>query len=557
MSKLKLRDYQQEAVNGFWRFIKKTPGNPVLILPTAAGKSVISAKIIQDTLSIGYRVLVLCRQKELLVQNQNALSSIDPSIKSGVFCAGLGKKQTEEDVVFASIQSVAERAFDLGRRELIIVDECHQIPRNDNTQYGLFLRDMKTATPNVRVLGLTATPFRMDCGSIVGDGQPFDGIAYDVPVKKMLDDGYVTPLRSVSVKTVDTSNVSKSGWDFNLSQLGSCFEEVAEANAKEIVAVADSAGRQSCLVFTSSVKHAELVTEQIRSLTGQSVGLITGDTFSMERSKTIDDFKGGRLRWLVNCSVLTTGFDAPRTDLLAVCRATLSPALFAQIAGRGLRLFEGKEDCLFLDFGGNVNRHGAIDDPFFGIKEIKRQANGEPVVKECPNCKNSVPAGVRFCECGFQFPPPEIKVNMSADGIAQIMKAGQAAKWYDVSDISYHLHTPKDEGKTPSLRVEYTCTPELAEGEELGNLQTRRFSEWICLMHEGFAGNKALQWWRKRSYNDVPETLFEAVALADKGSLCVPTRIRVKPDGKYSRITDYQLVEKPKRVDLFDEEAPF
>ena len=147
MSKLNLRDYQQEAVNGFWRFIKKTPGNPVLILPTASGKSVISAKIIQDTLSIGYRVLVLCRQKELLVQNQNALSSIDPSIKSGVFCAGLGKKQTGEDVVFASIQSVAERAFDLGRRELIIVDECHQIPRNDNTQYGLSLIHIRRCRP--------------------------------------------------------------------------------------------------------------------------------------------------------------------------------------------------------------------------------------------------------------------------------------------------------------------------------------------------------------------------------------------------------------------------
>ena len=555
--KLKLRDYQQDAVNGFWRFTRKTPGNTVLILPTASGKSVISAKIIQDTLSIGYRVLVLCRQKELLVQNQNALSSIDSSIKSGVFCAGLGKKQTEEDVIFASIQSVADRAFDLGRRELIIVDECHQIPRNDNTQYGMFLRDMKTATPNVRVLGLTATPYRMDCGSIVGEGQPFDGIAYNVPVKKMLDDGYVTPLRSVSVKTVDTSNVAKSGWDFNLSQLGSCFEEVAESNAKEIVTVADSAGRQSCLVFTSSVKHAELVADQIRGLTGQTVGLITGDTFSLERAKIIDDFKARRLRWLVNCSVLTTGFDAPCTDLLAVCRATLSPALFAQIAGRGLRLYPGKDDCLFLDFGGNVNRHGAIDDPFFGIKEIKRQANGEPVVKECPNCKMDVPAGVRFCECGFKFPPPEIKVNMSADGIAQIMKAGQAAKWYDVSEVKYFEHTPKDENKTASMRVEYTCTPELEDGEELGNLQTRRFSEWICIMHDGFAGKKAGDWWRKRSFNDMPETLWEATELATRGSLCVPARIRVKPDGKYHRITDYELREKPKRVELYDEEAPF
>lgn len=554
---MQLRDYQQEAVDKFWNFTKNTKGNSVLVLPTASGKSVIAGKIIADTVSIGYRVLVLCRQKELLQQNQAALANLSPEIKSGIYCAGLGKKQTEEDVVFASIQSVADKAHQLGRRELIIIDECHQIPRNENTQYGMFFKDAKVSTPNQRLLGLTATPYRMDCGSIVGEGQPFDGIACEVSVKKMLDDGYVTPLKSVSVHTVDTSNVSRSGWDFNLSQLGSCFEEVAGANAREIVSVANTAGRRSCLVFASSVKHAELIAKEIEELTSETVGLITGETFTMERSNTIDSFKAGKLRWLVNCSVLTTGFDAPCTDLLAVCRATLSPALFAQIAGRGLRLSPGKDDCLFLDFGGNVNRHGAIDDPFFGIKEIKRQANGEAVVKECPNCKNSVPAGCRYCECGFKFPPPEIKVNMSADGIAQIMKAGQAAKWYDVTDVAYHHHSSKHEDKPDSLKVTYTCVPELEEGEELGNLQTRRFSEWICLIHEGFAGKKANDWWRKRSRNDMPETIYEGVSLADQGSLCVPSKIRVKPDGKYSRITDYQLTEKPQRVDLFDEEAPF
>ena len=555
--KFELRDYQADAVNGFWNFVKNTPGNPFLELPTASGKSLIIAKIIEDTLSLGYRVLVLCRQKELLVQNQAALENLTDIRDSGIYCAGLGKKQSDNDVVFASIQSVAEKAHELGRRELVIVDECHMIPRNENTQYGMFLKEAKVSTPNQRVLGLTATPYRMDCGSITGEGQPFDGCAYKVSVSKMLRDGHITPLRSVSVNTVDTTSVSRSGWDFNQSQLGSCFAEVAEANAKEIVYVANTERRGSCLVFASSVKHAELLAEQIEKMTGEKAGLITGETFSMERENTIDKFKAGRLRWLVNCSVLTTGFDAPRTDLLAVCRATLSPALFAQIAGRGLRKFEGKDDCLFLDFGGNVQRHGPIDDPLFGIKEIRRQGNGEAVTKECPSCKLIVAAGSRFCECGFKFPPPEIKVNMSADSIAQIMKAGLSAKWYDVTKAYYVEHVSKKEGKPNSMRVEYTCTPEMEDGEEAGNLQTRRFSEWICIEHEGFAGQNAAKWWRKRSFNAMPETVWEAVALADGGSLCVPKRIKVKPDGKYHRITDFELTEKPARIDLFDDEAPF
>ncbi len=554
---IELRNYQKAAVNGFWSYIKNTPGNPLLELPTGSGKSYVIAKIIQDTLGLGYRVLVLCRQKELILQNRAAYEAFSGDTASGIYCAGLSKKQNDCDVVFASIQSVADKAHEFGRRELVIIDEAHHIPRNENTQYGMFLKEAKVSTPNQRLLGLTATPYRMDCGTLVGEGQPFDGIAYRVPVSKMLEEGHIAPLKSVSVSTVDTSGVSKSGWDFNQGQLGSCFAEVAEANAKEIVYVANTGRRGSCLVFASSVKHAELLAEFIGKMSSDKVGLITGETFSMERENTIDSFKAGTLRWLVNCSVLTTGFDAPKTDLLAVCRATLSPALFAQIAGRGLRNSPGKDDCLFLDFGGNVQRHGPIDDPFFGIKEIKRQGNGEAVTKECPACKLIIAAGTRFCECGFKFPPPEIKVSLGADGISQIMKAGLSAKWYDVSSAYYVEHVSKNEGKPNSMKVTYTCTPELEEGEDLGDLQTRRFSEWICLEHEGFALMNATKWWRKRSFNAQPETVWEAVSLADGGALCTPNRIKVKPDGKYSRITDYELTEKPPRVELFDEEAPF
>ena len=385
----------------------------------------------------------------------------------------------------------------------------------------------------------------------------FDGTAYEVTVKRMLDGGYICPVRTASVSTVDTSSVRRSGWDFNLSELASTFEATVEANADEIIAVANTEDRKKCLCFTTSVKHAEDLAEIIEKKTGERAAVVTGDTLPILRETILENFKTGSLKWLVNCSVLTTGFDAPRTDLIALCRATLSPGLFAQMVGRGLRLAEGKTECLVLDFGGNTRRHGAIDDPEFGIGSVRGSSGepGEAPRKECPSCEAVVASGTRYCECGFRF-EFESNVDKNADGLAQIMQAGNEPKWYEVVDVDYFIHTPKDEDKEQSMRVQYTVEP-LDEESRDGNLSTRRFNEWICLAHAGFPRQKAVRWWISRSRNQPPITIFEAVELAQKGCLCMPTEIKVKPDGKYHRITDYKLTEKPEFVHLEEDDCPF
>ena len=534
--------------------MKNTSGDPVLVLPTAAGKSIIIAEICRGLAKVGYKAVVLCRQKELISQNKEKLNTIAPDITTGVYCAGLGKKQTTPDVIFGTVQSLAEKACDIGERHLVIIDECHQLPRSESGQYATFLSVIKTCNPKLRVLGLTATPYRLDCGHIIGEGQPFDGIAYTVPVKTMLDGGYITPLKSIGVSTVDTSEVTKSGWDFNNTELANCFEAVVKQNAAEIVQAANQHSRRKCLAFTTSVKHAGDLREELERLTGEDVGLILGDTIPLMRSTILSNFANGSLRWLVNCSVLTTGFDAPSIDLIAVCRATLSPALFAQICGRGLRKHPGKKDCLLLDFGGNVKRHGPIDADDYGINSIKGVGGeGEAPFKECPNCEALVPAGTRVCECGFKF-PRAVTIESNADGIHQVMQAGPTSSWWRVTNVEYHGHSPKDESKPMSMRVDYQVEAEDSEG---GNLSHRRFSEWVCFEHEGFARSKAESWWRKRSRNETPETVWEAVELASKGALSETSRILVKPDGKYSRIVQHVLDVKPARVELDDEEAPF
>jgi len=552
-----LREYQQDAVNGFWNYVRNSEGNPVLVLPTAAGKSIIIADICKGLVAVGYRGLVVCRQKELVQQNLAALNRFCPDVDAGIYCAGLGKKQTDKDIIFGTIQSLSGHADIFGARQLTIIDEAHQVSSNENTQYARFLADLKTYNPKTRTLGLTATPFRLDCGPIVGPNQMFDGTAYEVTVERMLEGGYICPVRTASVSTVDTSNVRRSGWDFNLSELASTFEATVDANADEIIAVANTEDRKKCLCFTTSVKHAEDLAEIIEKKTGERAAVVTGETMPILREAILDNFRNGVLRWLVNCSVLTTGFDAPKTDLIALCRATLSPGLFAQMVGRGLRLAEGKKECLVLDFGGNTRRHGAIDDPDFGVASAKNSSGepGQAPRKECPACEAVVASGTRYCECGFKF-EFESNVDKSADGLTQIMQAGNGPKWYEVTEVEYFIHTPREEFKEQSMRVQYTVEP-LDDKSRDGNLSTRRFNEWICLAHEGFPRQNAMRWWMKRSRNAIPSTIFEAVELASRGCLCTPKQIKVKPDGKYHRITDYKLTPKPEFVELEEDDCPF
>ena len=144
--------------------------------------------------------------------------------------------------------------------------------------------------------------------------------------------------------------------------------------------------------------------------------MITGQTDKEERKRHLEDFRAGSLRWLVNVDVLTTGFDAPRVDCVAVLRATMSPGLFCQIVGRGLRTSPEKQDCLILDFGGNIERHGSLDDPHYGrdtggrsqsqVQEetAPRESQG-PAEIDCPQCGIGIPSRFAFCpECGADIP---------------------------------------------------------------------------------------------------------------------------------------------------------
>lgn len=546
------RDYQTEAVDSTMNYLRKAKGSPLIELPTGSGKSLVQAMLCQKVAGWGKRAIILQPSRELTEQNVAKLKALAPELSVGIYSASLRSKQSEADFVYATIGSVVDKECELGERSMVIVDECHLIPRGDGGQYNKFLRQLKALNPKARMIGMTATPYRLDNGSIIGTGLPFEGVSYRLPVGRLLDEGHLAPLLSKNVLGVDTSGLRRSGWDFKGSDLSDLFMGNVRESVRETVAIASSEGRKSCLVFCSGVDHAAAVARYIEwELTGEKVGVVTGDTLPLERAQLIADFRSGRLRWLVNCNVLTTGFDAPNVDLISVMRATLSAGLFSQICGRGLRTSPGKTDCILLDFGGNVKRHGAIDDPDYGNKPKPEAGKGEAVMKVCPCCGSQAYAASRECGCGYQFPAPQINVDSSADSVNDVMNATAKNPWTEVkvAEAKYFRHSK--EGKPDSLRVIYK-----AEGKE-GQLFAPEYSEWLCIEHEGVARDMAEAKWNKLSRNHCPDTVYEALTLADAGALAVPDKILVKQDGKYWRLKLPRTVKRPPFIELPDLEAPF
>ena len=527
-----LRDYQREAVDGLYNYwASKAGDNPLIVAPTGSGKTAILAQIIKDAMSYpDTRVLVVTHVKELLEQGANGLLKLYPEADYGIYSAGLKQKVLNKPITFAGIQSVWERAYDMvPAPDLVLIDEAHLLPKNTETRYNRFIADLKICNPDVKVVGLTATPYRLDTGYLhKGKGAIFDGIAHDIPISLLMDQGYLSPVISKGgIKQIDLTGVGKRGGEFIESELATAASdpELIESTVKEVVTLAKD--RKSWLVFSSGVNHAHLLADQF-DRHGIDAGVVTGSDSSSVRGKTIADFKSGKLKCLINVNVLTTGFDYPGVDCIVMCRSTMSCGLYIQCIGRGTRVAEGKENCLVLDYGSNVERHGFIDQ--VKPKDKMSSGDGEAPAKQCESCQTIVHAAAKICpECGFEFPAPLL--NHGSSSYSGAMLSSQVvAEWVDVDDVMYSRH--KKEGKPDSIKVTYYA----------GMLSV---SEWLCPDHGGYAASKYRE--RKSLLNAYADTTTEA--LDEAHFWRKPSRVMVKPSNhnpKYKEITkfDYTQVER-------------
>jgi DNA repair protein RadD len=521
---IELRDYQRAAVDALYGWFRAGRGSPLVVAPTGSGKSVILAEFARSAV-VAYpetRILIVTHVRELIAQNHAALIRLWPDAPAGIYSAGLGKRQLGRQILVAGVQSVARRARELGHVDLAIVDEAHLVPRSSDTQYGRLFDGLREANPSLKIIGLTATPFRLDSGLLHrGKNALFDGIAYDIPVGMLVERGHLAPLVSKRpAAAFDTSGLHRRMGEFVEREMLDRFGgDATRAAVAEIVAL--GLDRRAWIAFCISVDHARAVRDELRSH-GIAAETVSGETPGPERDRLLRAFKAGQLRALTSVGVLTTGFDAPATDLIAMLRPTASTGLYIQMAGRGMRIAPGKDDCLVLDFAGNVMRHGPVDA--IALPEEKKGGKGdgeaaEPPAKICPNCDAIVPISVREClDCGHLFPPPDPKLEATATTEA-IMVLTARDEWQAIRDVDYHRH--RKPGAPDSLRVDYL-------------VGTRVVSEWVCVEHTGYAREKAVAWWHLRAAGPPPDTVDEA--LARVADLRRPAEAVLAREGRYHRI---------------------
>lgn len=552
---MQLRPYQQAAIDAVYDHLRSRDDNPCAVIPTAGGKTPVMATICRDAVNLwGGRVLILAHVKELLQQTADKLNLVCPDVDFGVYSAGLRRRDTSQSVIVAGIQSVHRRACELDAFDLIMVDESHLIAAEGDGMYRRFLADARIVNPNVRVIGFTATPFRLKSGSICTPDGILNHVCFEVGVRELIRDGFLCPLvTKAGVNKADFSRLHSRAGEFVADEVEELMddERLVEAACAETVAYARD--RRAVLIFASGVRHGEHIVRVLQEKHGIECGFVTGETPAARRDEILDRFRSGALRYLCNVNVLTTGFDAPHIDCVALVRPTLSPGLYYQMVGRGFRLHPDKKDCLVLDFGGNVLRHGPVD--MLRIKSVS-DGNGAAPAKECPECQALIAAGYANCpHCGYAFPPPERGRHDARASDVGILSDQINDTDYEVMDIIYRPHRKRDapDDAPLSLRVDYLIG--------FNHWQ----SEFICFEHAGYARRKAAQWWRKRSRDPVPDSVERAIEIIEGGGLAHTERITVRSiDGeRFDRIVDYVLGEPPEAASALqvygyeEDEVPF
>ena len=524
--KIELRYYQREAINSIFDYFTKKDGNPLLALPTGTGKSILIAQFVKEVMNFypKQRFLMLTHVKELIEQNAKTLYKVWSTAPLGIFSAGLKKKDVIMSIIFGGRDSIVNNIGALGHRDLLLIDECHLLSPKDDTSYHKIISGLKAINPKLKVIGFTATPFRLGQGMLT-DGGLFTDICYDITSYKefnrLIQEGFLAPLipKRTDIE-LDVSSVGISNGDFKKNDLQIAVDkaEITQAALNELVAQGQD--RRSWLIFASGVDHAEHIAETLIRM-GVDCAAVHSKMPTDERDKRIKAFKRGELRAISNNNVLTTGFDHPPIDLIGMLRPTCSPGLWVQMLGRATRPCEGKENALVLDFAGNTRRLGPINDPL--IPRKKGKETGDAPVKICEACGVYNHASVRFCDnCGAEF-HFKVKITKRAGNDQLLKQDAPIIETFKVDRIIYQKHNKIG---SITMRVNYYC-----------GLQ--RFQEWVGLEHGGAFGKRARDWWRQRSVIEPPKSIDAALMVVS--TLRVPKKINVHVNKQYPEILSYEF----------------
>ena len=555
--------------------------NPLICLPTGTGKSIVLAMLAYRIMQIDptSRIIMSTHVKELIEQNAAKLRWIWPNAPLGINSAGLGSREFAAPIIYGGIKSMVGRldtaghsAF--GHRDIMLIDEAHLLSPNVDTTYISFILELMMKNPWLKIIGLSATPFRMGLGHLT-NGQIFTDVSYDLcnidGFARLLADKFLSPIypRPTKVK-LDVSGVGMSNGDFNQAALQSAVDDrdVNYAALREMVGYGWN--RRAWMIFASGIEHAEHLADTLRVCFGITAVAVHSKMVGGRKAadEAIKDFKRGKIRCIVNQNMLTTGFDFPPIDLIGMFRPSMSTGLWVQMLGRGTRPWFGgyitvdeetgetaywpgqKEGCLVLDYAGNTPRLGPINDPV--IPKAKGDGPpGDAPIRTCHEdridrhgkhgCGFYNHSSAKFCVmCGFEFPPgegPELYNTAGTDVL--IATQGDAlpeTKSFAVDRVIFVKHTSRKSGRA-TIRCAYYC-----EGVHC-------FYEYITVepkinedgsFKSDFATKKGRDWYRQRTGLEPPETNDEVIA--HSYNLRTPARITVWTNKKPSpEIRNYEF----------------
>lgn len=584
-SSLQDRWYQTEAVDALFDYFDTHGGtnadgtpkkaNPLICLPTGTGKSIVIAKFIYRAMTMfpGTRVFMSTHVKELIEQNAKKMLEAWPLAPLGIYSAGLNRRDAIQPIIFGGVQSCVGKFPLFGRRDLLVVDEAHLI--GEEGRYLQFINELTNGVPQLghnggpdiradpnfynpylKVIGLSATPYRIGMGSMT-NGSIFTDIAYNLCTidgfTRLIAEGYLCPLIPKRTNTIlDVSGVSKSGDDYNKHQLQEAVDKYETTYAALCEVMNAGHDRASWLVFASGTEHADHIAEMLNTIFGVPTVAIHSKKTKTENSDNLEAWKTGKVRCAVSMNSLTTGVDNPVCDLIVMLRPTMSTGLWVQMLGRGTRPFDWnklsvkdreyfayfagfvKPNCLVLDFAGNTKRLGPINDPVIPKKKGEG-APGDAPVRICPNCSTYNHATAKLCiVCGYEFPTSE-NLDRTASELELIRSDLPQIEYYPVNRVVLVPHTAKSSGQG-SIKVAYYCG-------------LRTFFEYISVETKiPFYKKKSRDWFRQRYHystpnltweSDVPETNNEVLKLANE--LRPPVRIKVWVNKPTPEIMGYEF----------------
>lgn len=511
---------------------------------TGAGKTIFFSALIRHCMEqYNMRIGVVAHREQLVRQAADKLLKVWPggAPQIGVACASVSKfVELERPVVIGSPQTLANRLGDMPPLHMLIVDECHRLPpANVQSQYGDLINRLRDYYPEMRLVGVTATPFRLQHGFIFGNRcrkgarNWFTHMTYSISIKTLQEQGFLVPYRALQAHTPDLSGVKKTGGEYSLSDLGNKMSDALHVGSAVKAVQEYAPDRRHIVVFAVTIEHARALRDAFLAA-GYSAACVHSKQPQQKRLSILDDFDRGNLQVVCNVGVLTEGWDCTSVDCMVMCRPTLSPALYVQMVGRGLRLHEGKENCLLLDLSGNWIQHGDPNDPLvewgdgFGGKKKARAESGEPQGMECPKCHHLTEASRITCPwCGYELKVLQNeRVEMTEAVAPPPMQFGMQQA--TVRDWTLAPFTSR--AGNYMLKLALSC-------EIPGKVFPVNVNHFIDIEGAGSARGhlRALRDWKIFTGNDaVPLSVDEAMTRLDE--LHVPPTVWIEKHGQYYNV---------------------